>query len=494
MPGIKWGILDPDYPNFHGPYLETFPGPIHEIACSGHSWTIDGRWFVAGGAVPTELRPADLGSSRAWIYDPDVVGLDQNAPHQGAWFEQPPMVKGRYYPTVKLTQIDVDQAPLGELIVAGGSELVDPPYDYNDNYETFRPGPRHYPPDVTKQGTWQQWQPQLPAGRLYAGPTFSNGRFQWYPRLFVLPDGRIVHVGPSEQSSFATHTASSNASWWPLGIRTMGHGGYGAAILYPNLGPAYESTVMNIAGPTGPNSSPRTRVEWCNAAQAGTGFWPNGHDWTGDNTTGPPPPNKPPPLTIARSECTAVILPNGKIMVLGDGSAGTATPELLDGGQWRIMAPEASRRIHHGGAMLLPSGRVLSFAGGWQGSDRNWDFQLYDPEYLVTGGVRPAWAGSPPNGILNRGQQYSLSITMPAGATVGKVVLMRPGSLTHHTDMDQQYVELPFIDDGLFVTITAPSGPPGSAGPGPKAPLGYWMLFLVTNTGTPSVAQFVRFL
>jgi hypothetical protein len=45
------------------------------------------------------------------------------------------------------------------------------------------------------------------------------------------------------------------------------------------------------------------------------------------------------------------------------------------------------------------------------------------------------------------------------------------------------------------VTFVAPSGPPTYPPPSNylAAPLGFYMLFLVTNTGVPSVAQFVEF-
>jgi hypothetical protein len=63
--------------------------------------------------------------------------------------------------------------------------------------------------------------------------------------------------------------------------------------------------------------------------------------------------------------------------------------------------------------------------------------------------------------------------------------------------MDQRYVELPFDTDGTpdSVTITAPSGPPILNRPPSyiAAPLGFYMMFLVTNGGVPSVAQFVQF-
>ncbi len=101
---------------------------------------------------------------------------------------------------------------------------------------------------------------------------------------------------------------------------------------------------------------------------------------------------------------------------------------------------------------------------------------------------------------LQRTQTYTVSVdNLPAGTTVGKVVLMRPGSLTHHADMDQRYVELPLTDGGPpgTVVFNAPDGPPTTPPTPPgylAAPLGYYMIFVLTNTGIPSEAEFVQFL
>ena len=61
--------------------------------------------------------------------------------------------------------------------------------------------------------------------------------------------------------------------------------------------------------------------------------------------------------------------------------------------------------------------------------------------------------------------------------------------------MDQRYVKLQVIGDlttSTTVVFKSPNGPPGTGGQ-VIASRGYWMLFLVTNTGLPSVAQFVYF-
>jgi hypothetical protein len=73
---------------------------------------------------------------------------------------------------------------------------------------------------------------------------------------------------------------------------------------------------------------------------------------------------------------------------------------------------------------------------------------------------------------------------------IDKVVLIRPGSVTHHFDFEQRYVKLEILSNTL--------GPPASltlqAPPNEQvAPTGYWMLFLVSQAGIPSEAKFVQF-
>jgi hypothetical protein len=74
------------------------------------------------------------------------------------------------------------------------------------------------------------------------------------------------------------------------------------------------------------------------------------------------------------------------------------------------------------------------------------------------------------------------------GVTVERVVLMAPGSITHHTDMHQRYVE-------MLPSTSVPTEPPSLTFQVPtnrnRLPMGYYLMFLVTNARVPSVGQFV---
>jgi len=80
---------------------------------------------------------------------------------------------------------------------------------------------------------------------------------------------------------------------------------------------------------------------------------------------------------------------------------------------------------------------------------------------------------------------------LPPGVAVERVVLMRPASTTHHSDMDARYVRLEVVvdDDAPPTDVRIRfRGPPDSN----HAPRGWYMLFLVTNQGVPSEAVWVH--
>jgi hypothetical protein len=125
------------------------------------------------------------------------------------------------------------------------------------------------------------------------------------------------------------------------------------------------------------------------------------------------------------------------------------------------------------------------------------DFQIFEPPYICQ--PRPQWiASSLPSDTIQVqiGSTTPVSapwFTLPAGAALGSIVLIRPASLTHHSDLDQRYVKLTMVsaEDPL---PPAPYQavrflPPANRN---VAPRGYWMLFLVTTTGVPSVARWVK--
>src|SRR5205807_9352939 len=95
-------------------------------------------------------------------------------------------------------------------------------------------------------------------------------------------------------------------------------------------------------------------------------------------------------MAFPRNGHTATLLPNGKVLVAGGAtpgtayggavqSAATASAELYDPatGSWSVTASMATARYAHT-ATLLPNGKVL-VAGGYNGSGTTAGAELYDP-------------------------------------------------------------------------------------------------------------------
>jgi Domain of unknown function (DUF1929) len=142
-------------------------------------------------------------------------------------------------------------------------------------------------------------------------------------------------------------------------------------------------------------------------------------------------------------------------------------------------------RQYHSIAVLLPDGRILT-AGGVDPSpgiverDQR-SMEVFSPAYLDRG-PRPVVTAAPGNVAYGA----SFDVESPDAGDVESVVFLRPCSVTHHTDAGQRYVRLEIVSrDPDTLTVRAPTN-------GNVAPPGYYMLFLVTATGVPSEARFVR--
>jgi galactose oxidase-like protein len=82
------------------------------------------------------------------------------------------------------------------------------------------------------------------------------------------------------------------------------------------------------------------------------------------------------------------------------------------------------------------------------------------------------------------GQQFT--VATPSPGQIGRVALVKAGSVTHSNNFDQRYVDLSYQPDGAGgLTATAPPGPN-------HAPPGWYMLFILSSAGVPSVASWVK--
>lgn len=485
-------------------FIIPMPITFGDLFCSGHVWMPDGRLFVAGGTAKYPYDGSDnfLGSKFVGIWDPAQVN---NSPFFG-WsmlcdpsFGNKPMQKARWYPTVTLLGND-------QIMVAGGVEDTDsshnvcPPDngsdDAVDTYEIW---------DIAGND-WVRSYPGGP-GVVYAGPDYSNlgncfSMFGEYPRQHLISDGTLFVVGMFRGTNHV-HTPSDPINYfWAQdpgvgpSLDTGGFRSYGASVLIPNVGrrAINEDKVMILGGSDGVNAM--------NTAQIINGF--NGTAWSSPSTT--------PTLNVARMVANTVLLPDGAILEIGgctgadyfavtnDGNPSTnpipeKRPEIYrrNANLWTLQNPQASERMYHSTAALLPSGNVVT-----AGADiRSWDYEVFTPDYLSSGQTRPAFAGSVPN-VLAFDTVYSISYApLPPSLHVDRVVLMAPCSITHHSDMHQRYVELEEPTgipppNMIFVKTPPTPNPSGTMQGSVVAPRGWYMMFLISSTGTPSVAQWVR--
>lgn len=190
--------------------------------------------------------------------------------------------------------------------------------------------------------------------------------------------------------------------------------------------------------------------------------------------------NQPFPDGENRALPSAVLLPTGNLFVCG-GISSTNSPCTeydVQADSWSARADLGSIRQYHSAALLLPSGKVMM--AGWQ----NTTIEVYSPPYLFQG-PQPTITSVP--SIVHHGSSFTLST--PDAPNIAKVVMVRPMAVTHQTDSEQRVIELlPLVHiDATTLGLTAPNG----AHPHPMAPRGHYMLFIIDNSGIPSVAEWV---
>jgi hypothetical protein len=390
------------------------------------------------------------------------------------------------------TQLHLSQG-VRRVLTLGGQENYKAGFQ-QQNYESYRVLARN----AVAVETW----PTAQDPRLFAGPSAAKFPIFWnFPRFHLLTTGHaFLSVSQhGDGSARLTHVPNTAASWTgfcPCGTNCnncSAAGGWSSSVLLPNLGGLFDR-VMRIARID--NGGGGVSVEVANAAADTVAWSPvSGADaW--------------PQLRTPRDHSNAVLLPDGSVLVLtGELPPQTpppppddwARPELLrlrdrglPGFGWvygESSLQFGGGRGYHSFALLLPDGRVL--VGG--GEARTKDYAIFRPYYLSLGlrptiTIAPSAMRYPP-----AGQTYSF-VTTFAGFGLGaeKIVLMRPGMATHHSDMEQRYIELPVqeileLPDGSGLELVV--APPATEN---HAPPGYYMAFAVTGLGVPSVAAWVQ--
>ena len=541
-----WSIVNPYWPalnpnlwpgqsatqyRFHNA-TEAMPPGEGELFCAGQCWMPDGRLLVAGG---TKLYPVNIGvpgmfEGAKFVYQWDPVAQTNNP--FGKWYQMADLETERWYPTVTYEGTQDHRA-----IVIGGTNYVpgDPASMAAVNsYEVVRvavnaqnPPRLQFPNDFDRKSAPSQptWPAPLPppSDRQYWGPVvplpgYNLDGFGDYPRIHALGiHDQILPIptsGPLTAprlfvSGFLTWGIRWSHDWradqafsftrgFDIGQMPIpgsdGYAVYATSLLLPGAIGAISNTVGRFGGYRFPVTNfPSDLVETVNVNASPT-WWQSG-------------PTAFPKMLYNRHFGNVVMLPTGELFAVGGKDTPTTfglIPELFVGGTtWVAMAPHASPRGYHSAAILLPDGRVLVCGG----EGCTVDYQIWEPPYL-----HRDWGGERPQGVAASDAASGLAISeinvaglsygqtcratwvnqMQDGVVVDKVVLMRPEALTHHDDGGQRMVRLLAWDDGEVPTGTAGSIVFNSPATDRHAPRGWWMLFLVTSTGVPSVAYWVN--
>jgi hypothetical protein len=104
---------------------------------------------------------------------------------------------------------------------------------------------------------------------------------------------------------------------------------------------------------------------------------------------------------------------------------------------------------------------------------------IYSPSYLFKG-PRPTI-----NSVANTQWTYGTTQQITVNRAIVKAELIRPAAVTHSSDPNQRYVDLPLTVNGNNIGLNVTTNPN-------LAPPGYYMLFVVDANGIPSVAQWIQ--
>jgi hypothetical protein len=204
-------------------------------------------------------------------------------------------------------------------------------------------------------------------------------------------------------------------------------------------------------------------------------------------------------LVQPATQNNAVALPDGNVVVVGGtasrGTINSLRLQLFDSSAGTITPGVASTipRHDHSTTLVLPDASVIIMGGNRTNllpGNRNAGVpvaEIFRPPYLFKG-PRPEIDRAPDE--IDYGERFDVKLTGSA-SRIRSAALIRIGPVTHNWDWDNRYVKLAVDQSGhrtkrsRTVSVAAPSRPA-------LAVPGYYMLFMVSDEGVPSVAARVQ--
>lgn len=448
---LLWNPNDPNHATALRTLSSAATGLTGVLFCGAHCFLQDGKLLAVGGGASV------AGTVEAWKFDPDAETWQLTA---GA------MAVPRWYPTTVVLGEDSGRV----LVANGGHASME---IYSESSDSF----------VSVHG---------PTG---PGDTAAHRAFpELYPGLHLLPTGQIffTRTGNStgtDRAAYFTFTTPTSGSWTGLtGVSAGDDRGRGMSLMLLRQRPTEPDRTLVIGGgnlttqaTVGLIDNPPSSAAWV------TGPFPDG---------------------LPRSSVNGVLLPDGKVLICGGRPTGGMPP---NGGVCYLYDPAGGAgmgafspmdelhyaRPYHSVAILLASGKVMITGGS------STTIEVFRPPYLFnadgTLASRPV-IDSYPDPALGTTVLHSSTFEIGSAQApdIAKVVLVRPMAVTHQTDAEQRVLALAWsLTSPTTLSVTAPDGRifPYAGGGGHThvtAPRGYYMLFIINNSGVPSEARFVR--
>ncbi|QXE34990.1 DUF1929 domain-containing protein [Streptomyces sp. GMY02] len=311
-----------------------------------------------------------------------------------------------------------------------------------------------------------------------------------YPSMILMQDGRLFYSGSHVFGNGTPGTGSSvydydaNTVTDVPGLRNKDERDQSASVLLP---PAQDQRVLTIGGGNIDSNPEANRLtDLIDLKQPSPQYTP-----------GPPLPQGtvdlgagPQPQTGAQGKMygSAVLLPDGKVLETGGALHNRANPvyesSLFDPqtDTFDPVAADPEARGYHSSAFLLPDGRVMTTGDNPGNGTWNHQVSLYTPPYLLKG-PRPRITS-----LIDDQWLYGDTQRITVDRPITKAELIRPAAVTHSSDPNQRFVDLPLTvdgNDGNTVDLIVTSNPN-------LAPPGWYMLFAVDANGIPSVAKWVH--
>jgi hypothetical protein len=403
-----------------------------DLFCSGHAFLPDGRLCVAGGASTpgTGIRATNF-------FDPGTE----------SWTAGPDMAAQRWYPTLL-------SLPDGRILAVSGRGGVSVEVFDGATWSLVNGADRNFP--------------------------------ELYPSLHLLPSGEIFYTrcgwNPPDtvltQTGYLRLTGATMGGWTDLGLQTFNDRQEGCSVIQ------IDDTV----------DPPATRIFVFGGGSSGAANAQSAESMDVTNLAPTPAWQRLADLNARRINVNGILLPDGTILVLGGhrnpGRFGAndpvLEPEIYDpiANSFTPQPPMQYPRGYHSVAILIPDGRVITAGGpgGAGGVDNQFNMEIFSPPYLFRG-PRPVVTAVP--AAAQHGD--IITIDSPDAASIDSVVLLRPQSITHHTDAGARYIRLQISGRQpnqlqARIPVLASVAPPG-----------YYLLYVLTRTTrVPSEGRFIR--